>query len=263
MSNLWLNDLQSKGRSVYSQGGQDGFLQFIFQNIGTTNKVAVEFGFNSNQLVGGPVTLTEGTGANVARLVVEDGWTPILFDGGHENPEINLHKVYLTPDNIGDVFRTHNVPTEPDYVSIDVDSIDLWLFESMVESGFRPRVVSIEFNASFAIDVSVTNKRNAVWRGDASFGSSLKALYLSGKSKGYNVVCVSHTLDVFLIRGDIVPREIGIENLGSFCGFQCHPTPTRESLGWLVQYPSLEPIRPEQVPWPDLVQYVGISPSMG
>lgn len=248
----WLNELQKQGSKVYSQGNQDGFLQYIFQNIGTTNKVAVEFGFNSNQLIGGPVTSTEGSGANVALLVTKDGWKPILFDGGHENPEINLHKVFLTPDNIADTFREHNVPTEPDYVSIDVDSIDLWLFESMVEGGFRPRVVSIEYNANFSIDTAVTNKKNAIWRGDGSFGSSLKALYLSGISKGYNMVCVETTLDVFLIRNDIVPHIFSLENFAAYCGHSSHSVPTRESLEWVIQYPSLEPLQMHQVPWPSL-----------
>jgi hypothetical protein len=241
----WLNVLQNQGRKVYSQGGQDGYLQFIFRNIGTTNKVSVEFGFNTT-------TLTGGDGANTARLVIEDGWISILLDKDYDEPNINLHKEWLTPANIGDVFRRYNVPEEVDYVSMDVDSIELWLFESLIDSGFRPRVVSCEYNSNFPIDISVTNKPNAVWRGDGSFGSSFRALYLLGKSKGYNAVCVEPGLDIFFIRNDIVPDEFGILHFAPFCGHGSHATPSRESLAWMIQYPSLEPLQKDQIPWTHL-----------
>jgi hypothetical protein len=47
-------------------------------------------------------------------------------------------------DNIVDIFKKHDVPREPDYVSIDIDSYDIWLFKALVSGGFRPRVLTVE-----------------------------------------------------------------------------------------------------------------------
>ena len=40
----WIQGLQSKGRRVFSQNDEDGVIEEVFNYIGTTNKVYVEFG---------------------------------------------------------------------------------------------------------------------------------------------------------------------------------------------------------------------------
>ena len=125
---------------IKSQKHQDGALAYIFQNIGVTNKFYVEFGFNADNFEG-------GSGANSYVLHKHFGWKGLLLDGQHENPAINLHKEFILPENIASIFRKHNVPKEPDFVSIDIDSYDIWLFKALVTGGFRPRVLTVEYNA--------------------------------------------------------------------------------------------------------------------
>jgi len=91
----------------------------------------------------------------VANLVVNKKWKCLLIDSDYENHKINLYKHYLTSDNICDLFKTHNVPEKPEYISIDVDSTDLWLFKSIL-SEYRPMVISVEYNAHFPIDRAIT-----------------------------------------------------------------------------------------------------------
>ena len=116
----WPLDLRHHERKVYSQTMQDGVLEEIFARLGTTNKYYVEFGFDAS-------TYTEGVGANT-QLLSERGWKGLLMDGGHENAAINLQKNMITIDNIVPLFKEYGVPTQPDYVSVDVDSCDIWLF---------------------------------------------------------------------------------------------------------------------------------------
>ena len=40
-------------KSVYSQNGKDGVIKYIFENIGFSNKICVEFGFDENGRVDG------------------------------------------------------------------------------------------------------------------------------------------------------------------------------------------------------------------
>ena len=45
----WVKGLKSQGRRVYSQNDEDGVLEEVFNYIGTTNKVYVEFGASDGE----------------------------------------------------------------------------------------------------------------------------------------------------------------------------------------------------------------------
>ena len=197
----WITQIRDKDFKIYSQYGQDGMIEFIFQQIGVTNKFCVEFGFNSE-------TLDGGSGSNVARLVIEDGWKPLLLDRDFSNPDINLHKATLTPDNLPQIFKAFNVPLQPDYVSIDVDGIDLWLMLSMLADGYRPRLISIEYNSNFPLGVSRTMRSDSVkWDGTKNYGASLTALNNVAKQYDYQLVSVLRGADLFFLRGGFAYAE--------------------------------------------------------
>ena len=203
----WVEELAAtefpKGR--HSQGGQDGVLGTIFAQIGTVNTppLAVEFGFDSDSLTG-------GFGSNVANLVLHQGWRALLLDGGHENPAINLHREFLTAANIVEVFTRHGMPPEPDYVSIDLDSTDLWVFRALLKS-FRARVFSVEYNSHFPLDAAITFPDDPAerWQEDRGYGVSLKALVLVAEEAGYSLVTVVPKLDAFFVRNDLLDDGSG------------------------------------------------------
>ena len=45
----WTYSLKSKGRRVFSQADEDGVIEEVFNYVGTTNKVYVEFGASDGQ----------------------------------------------------------------------------------------------------------------------------------------------------------------------------------------------------------------------
>lgn len=196
---------------MYSQGGQDGIIEYIFDHIGTANTppFAVEFGFNT-------VTLDGGSGSNVANLVLNKGWRALLLDGRHANPDINLHRQFLTSDNIADVFAAHAVPQEPDYVSIDVDSSDLWLMEAVLQS-YAPRLLSVEYNVNFPIHRAITmmNTGDVRFDGTRAYGASLKALTMVAEANGYALVAVERKLDAFFVRKDLL-ADTDVPDLADF-----------------------------------------------
>ena len=193
-----LNSIQLKGE--YSQSFQDGLIDYVFENIGVTGALpfCVEFGFNSR-------SLTIGTGANVSKLILDHGWRSLLLDGGFENHEINLFKHYLTTENICDIFEQYDVPLEPDYVSVDVDSTDLWLFDKLL-SRYRARLFSVEYNSNFPLDRAITicNHPSKPWQADRAYGASLKALNMVAQRHGYSLLWVVKYLDAFFIRNDLI-----------------------------------------------------------
>ena len=162
--------------------------------IGTTNEYFVEIGFDASSYEG-------GTGANTWQFHL-DGWDGVLIDGQHENASINLHKAHVTPGNVASLLRRFNVPDEPDYISLDVDTTDVWILEQILDT-FRPRVVTVEYNSNFGdgedsalafpnTEWMPTGSRQIEWRYTCFMGSSAKAIQRAAKKRGYlvaGVVC--------------------------------------------------------------------------
>jgi hypothetical protein len=203
----WIRDLASVKwrRGKYSQSYQDMLLERIFSTIGVRNTppFCVEFGFND-------ASLTGGSGSNVANFVLHHGWRCLLLDGSHANPSINLHRHFLTAENICDVFAEHGVPTEPEYISIDVDSTDLWLFRALL-CRYKAMVYSVEYNSCFPLERAITfpNDASKIWPGDRGYGASLKALQMVAAEGGYSLLWVVRPFDAVFIRNDLIEDGSG------------------------------------------------------
>jgi hypothetical protein len=229
----WTSEITKHARKVYSQRGQDGVLEYVFSNVTPRNRppFCVEFGFNAS-------SLTAGSGSNVANLVLNSHWSCLLLDANYENADINLHKHLLRSDNICDIFREYKVPSEPEYVSVDVDSTDLWLFRALLEQ-FRPMLVSVEYNANFPIDHAITHPpEGCLFNGECTYGASLKALDLVARSFSYALIHVVTGLDAFFIRRDLV-RGMRLPELADFAkqaGYPCHRRATAERAKTFLDY---------------------------
>ena len=138
----WVRELKHKGRKVFSQNDEDGALEAVFDYIGTTDKVYVEFG------------VEDCTECNSRYLREKKGWNvseSLLMDGSNENPEIRLEKVIFWPDNIKELFERFKVKKTFDLLSVDTDSYDFFMLEAILEAGYKPRVIIVEYNANFEI----------------------------------------------------------------------------------------------------------------
>lgn len=176
----------------YSQAGQDGVIESIFNAIGVTNKFFVEFG------AGDGVHLS-----NTANLRLHQGWTGLLMDAAA--PPYNnglVQQERITIENAQNLFFKYKVPRAFDYLSIDLDGLDWWVWRSITV--FWPRVVSIEFNSKFRWDESFTIRYDPdhVWDGTDYYGASLSALHRLGTRKGYQLVHIVENLDAFFVRND-------------------------------------------------------------
>ena len=66
-------NLRNFEKKVYSQNGEDGIIEEIFNRIGTTNKFFVEFGIEN------------GTECNTRHLLEDKGWQGLWIDGSFDN----------------------------------------------------------------------------------------------------------------------------------------------------------------------------------
>lgn len=182
-------DLRKAERKVLSQQGEDGVIQAIFDEIGTTNRVAVEFGALDAE--------TDNT-----LLLKKLGWRVYQINGEKLSP--NVHKAWMTAENCNDVFAELGIPKEFDLLSIDVDFNDYYIWQALE---YRPRVLVIEHNASIPPDQALVVKYepHRTWDGTDYFGASLLALEQLSKKKGYSLVHVeSMGVNAFFVRDDCI-----------------------------------------------------------
>jgi len=152
----------------------------------------------------------------------------LLLDVDNENPAINLHKHQLSADNIVSIFQQYqflfffhqiyslsfhpliwnhlSVEKEFDYLSVDVDSIDLWLLKAILQE-YSPRVIQAEFNPAFPYDCTLTVQPEWLrWQLDLAYGACLGAFRIVGEEFGYSIVHVLRSNDVFMIRNELLEK---------------------------------------------------------
>uniref|UniRef100_A0A061R0Y0 Methyltransferase FkbM domain-containing protein n=1 Tax=Tetraselmis sp. GSL018 TaxID=582737 RepID=A0A061R0Y0_9CHLO len=237
----WIVDLKDKEWKNFSQGGQDGIVNAIFEQIGTTNKFFVEFGLGYVENVTGDVMQDQGLNTY---LLAKSGWKGLYFDALQSSQEFNVTKAVLTEDNIVEHFQQASVPFEVDYVSIDVDSIDLWLLKGLIGKGspYRPRVISIEYNINFAPNMKISMEPTwHAWTNRAVYGASAGAINYVAQRNGYKTVYIMPSgLDLFLIRRDILSDCCGpsFKDMSKdIMPSRMHPECTKEDLDRLVDDP--------------------------
>jgi len=210
--------------SIYSQNGEDGILMYIFSKIGVKSKIFVEFG------------VEDGRECNAANLAINHGWRGLFIDGGGENVSAGLKyygamlgdcarnvafiQAFVTAENINELIARSGIEGEVDLLSIDIDGNDYWVWKAIDK--INPRVVVIEYNASFGSDKLATIPYNPafVWNSKKSpdvffTGASLALLEQLGQAKGYSLVgCDSNGVNAFFVRTDAVAGVIPAVSAG-------------------------------------------------
>ncbi len=194
--------------SQFSQNGEDGLILHLLSKVGVLEHFIVEIGTE------------DGHECNSANLVLNFGWRALLvevnaaavargrayFARGGAAERLHFLHARATPESVNALLAAQQVPAEFDVLSIDIDSHDYWLWQAL--EGFSPRVVVIEYNASFGPERAVTVPYPASERKQTSHryyhGASLAALCRLGTRKGYVLVgCDSRGVNSFFVRKDL------------------------------------------------------------
>lgn len=192
--------MRDKEKKIYSQNGEDGIIQHIFENIGTTNKVAVEIGVSA-------LTNNSDTYENNTMNLLCQEWKTYWFDCSDVKlvpKNCVFTKKMLTQDNITETFESLNIPKDMDLLSIDVDGNDYHLRQALHE--YNPRVCIMEYNGCFnGVDEYIMPRNDDYWwQGQRDFGASLKSYTKQANEMGYDLVyCDSQGVNAFYVRKDI------------------------------------------------------------
>jgi hypothetical protein len=157
-----------------------------------------------------------GRECNSAHLIRDLGWIGLLIEGDERLyrelvttyagfPAVQLANRFVTVENVAGIFREHDVPAEPDLLSIDVDGNDYWIWKAL--DGYRARVVVIEFNSAHPPPERWVMKYDPAhrWRGDSYYGASLASLAGLSKLKGYALLATdARGVNAFFLRRDLL-----------------------------------------------------------
>jgi len=211
------NLLKLKERKYYSQNGEDGILLYLFSLVGAGEKTFIEFG------------IEDGVECNAANLALNFNWRGLFIEGsaalagrarrfyhgrhGCSPERVRIINAFVTRENVNQLFSEHGPHGELALLSIDVDGNDYWIWDAV--TAVKPRIVVIEYNASFGANRSVTVKYEPAFDRYQKHpsgwyhGASVKALAKLGERKGYVLAgCDSHGANAFFVRADIAKGQI-------------------------------------------------------
>jgi hypothetical protein len=200
---------------VHSQNGEDGILAYLLDRIGPTTREVVEFGIG------------DGTECCAANLVLGFGWSAHLLEASAEDAaaaarlyaerapcRVHVDHTAVEPDTVDALLSRHVAPVF-DVLSVDIDGNDYWVLEAL--AAVRPRVVVVEYNASFGPERSVTIPyergfdRYLAHASGFYHGASVTALARLGERKGYVLAgCDSRGTNAFLVDAEAA-ASAGIE----------------------------------------------------
>lgn len=230
-----INDYE---RRVTSQNGEDGIIAELFARAGTTDRFFVEFG------------VEDGTQCNSAQLALQ-AWPGLMIESDETCyrrlvrncaswRNVRALRRTITADNIESIFAECGVPDDFDFLSIDVDGNDYWIWRALRR--FRPRVAVIEYNASHAPPAKWVMAPNPAhrWDGTWYFGASLTSLARLSEEKGYSLVGTDRLgVNAFFVRADDVLARCGFPKLAPEAAY--HPPRFIGSAGTMGHPPGSGP----------------------
>lgn len=194
-------------KNITSQFGEDGIIEAINQIINPVNKYCIEFGAWDGKYL-----------SNCYQLIMKQGWSGCLIEGDKNkfnhlvinhgsNPKIKCVNRFITseaPDDLDSILDSISSPKNIDILSIDVDGMDYFIWESM--KLYSPRLVIIEFNPTIPNDIIFVQPKDI----NVNQGASLLAMIYLAKQKGYELICAT-VCNAFFIKKHFY-RQFNIKN---------------------------------------------------
>lgn len=224
------NRLQDYEFRAFSQWGEDGILQRLTSLIEIPNKTFIEFG------------VEDFTEANCRFLMMKDNWSGFVIDGSERSMrrlraaydnwryDLSAACAFITRENINELLALSGFDHDLGVLSVDIDGVDYHVLQAI--TGFRPRILIVEYNAVFGGERAITVPyradffRTVMHHTNLYFGASLEAFKHLCGTMGYTFVgSTSAGVNAFFVRSDIATSAIA--ELAATAGYT--PSKVRES----------------------------------
>lgn len=141
--------------SGFSQNGEDGILDLLRRQLLNSNRYFIEIG------------AANGIENNTAWLVVAEKYNGLLIEGNSVLMErarrmlvrysigAECHNMFVTQKNVNSL-KSQAFHHDPDVFSLDIDGNDYYIAKAMLDGGFRPKIIVVEYNSVFGPERSMT-----------------------------------------------------------------------------------------------------------
>jgi hypothetical protein len=217
------NHLRKFKRINTSQGGEDGMIAEILKRLKINSGVVVDIGANDGKYYSNTFELLQ-RGFEVYGIEGKPSKVNDMFELKKEYP--NLHPIHSmivreksSPNHINNILKRESVPTDIDVMSIDIDSIDAWVFEDLE---VKPKLVVIEIGPYYyPLDMIWHNPDGDRTTNPPQNLTGFYPIYKIAKAKGYFLVGHSN-LNSFYLRNDLIPtlnspEFTDVPELSNFC----------------------------------------------
>jgi hypothetical protein len=213
--------LSETGFRCFSQFEEDGIVLFIMAALNIPQGVFLDLGS------------ADGVNSNCANLALNFGWRGFFFDGNEANiargrtfyenhPDTWAYPpvfvcAMINRENINQLLTEASVPPEVDFMSIDIDGNDYWVWDAI--SVTSPKVVIIETHIEFGMkNLVVPYDKDYIYPGKHPdyHGASPVAMEKLARRKGYRLVGAnSYGFNNIYIREGLAPMvpSVSVESI--------------------------------------------------
>lgn len=228
---------------VTSQWGEDGIIDWLIENIPIPNTTFVEFGVENYQE------------ANTRFLLQNRNWRGLVLDGNsaymasvrkeeiYWRYDIDAVAAFVTRENINSTLAEQNISGDIGLLCIDIDGNDYWVLESITV--VSPRILVCEYNPvlgdlhPIAVPYRKDFDRLKAHHCGLYFGSSIKAIQLLAREKGYEFVgTCSNGINAFFVRRDLYGYVDG--KIDKKKAFPSRHRDARDETGELIYIPGVK-----------------------
>jgi hypothetical protein len=201
LSKALFDDLNKYKKNIYSQNGEDGIIEEILNRLNIKNNVSswcCEFG------------ACDGIKLSNTFFLVVKGWSAVYIESDKNfyskllntaSEYKNIYPINALVDHkknslnsLDNLLKTTDIPKNFDILSIDIDSYDCDVWETL--NNYSPKIVVIEINSR--IPPGILQRHNNEEKIGNSFSSTLQVAL----KKGYILVC--HTGNLIFIRKELI-----------------------------------------------------------
>jgi hypothetical protein len=185
-------------KNIFSQNGEDGLIEYIFSKIlGNNSGTFIEFGAWDGKYL-----------SNTYNLFLNKNWNGIYIEGDTEKYNdlcdnfraykdridcVNAFVGFDENDKLDKLIEIYSTKRNFDFISIDVDGLDYFIFEKLVK--YLPKVICIEVNAGHDPEYGNIIPKHIA---ENNIGQSIKVITDLATLKGYFPLCYNGNL--FLVQ---------------------------------------------------------------